>query len=214
MTALNYLIQEDRICLAMDTLVVSADKKIPIHYQTKFSILPHLNLVVAGTGRIDFIQEWFQCVNGSLNVKDIEGLDEISPDILRSEWSIIYDESCKSSTIYHFGYSQDKQEYTGFAYRSTNDFQSERLICSVGIKPEVTIPSAEGDQLPQLLVDIMPEQRRINEGLPASEKLGIGGDICFLVMKDKQISVAPVYRFESYDSDFDVMLRNTGSNSW
>ena len=45
MSALVYIVQPDKIALSMDTRVVTHDDKIPLYYQTKFTVLPHLNLV-------------------------------------------------------------------------------------------------------------------------------------------------------------------------
>jgi hypothetical protein len=59
MTALVFALQPDQVCLAMDTLVVGADDRLPMSFQRKFHSLPDSELIVAGTGLANFINGWF-----------------------------------------------------------------------------------------------------------------------------------------------------------
>jgi hypothetical protein len=52
-----------------------------------------------------------------------------------------------TTTVYHFGFSEVTGLIHSFAYRSANNFQSEKIAYGLGIKPECTIP--ENYSLPQ-----------------------------------------------------------------
>jgi hypothetical protein len=41
--------------------------------------------------------------------------------------------------------------------------------------------------------------------LPLSERVGIGGDIQFVLLENGVVTVSTVHRFESYESDYKQM---------
>lgn len=205
MTALVFTVQPDQICLGMDTLVVAANDKTPLCYQTKFTILPHLNLVIAGTGLASLVTGWFHFVNGSMVVQDIEHLNAFAPDALRRVTAQCEGTDLTTTTLYHFGYATLEKRYIGYAYRSTNNWESDQLPDALGFKPVVRNVPTDNIQFPQFLTDIVTEQRRQDLLLPLSERVGIGGDIQFVVMENRTVTVSTVHRFESYDSDYKLM---------
>jgi hypothetical protein len=206
MTALIYALQPDQVCLAMDTLTVSADDKTPLLFQTKFSVLPHLQMVIAGTGLAAMVAQWFQFVNGNMVVRDIDHVDFYAPDALRTAEAECPGTDLSTTTLYHFGYSREQQCYVGYAYRSAKNWVSENLPYALGVKPPVPVPSTDDIQFPQFLVDVMLEQRRADQSLPLSERVGIGGEVSFVVMRDQSVTVTPVHRFESYENEFQQMV--------
>lgn len=206
MTALIYALQPDQVCLAMDTLTVSAEDRTPLLFQTKFSVLPHLNMVIAGTGLANLITQWFQFVNGNMVVRDIDHVDIYAADALRNAEAECFGTDLSTTTIYHFGYSQNQKCYVGYAYRSANDWSSEMLPYALGVKPPVPVPTVDNIQFPQFLVDVMTEQRRADQMLPVTEQVGIGGDVSFVVMSNLSVTITPVHRFESYETEFQQMV--------
>lgn len=206
MTALIYALQPDQVCLAMDTLTVSADDKTPLLFQTKFSVLPHLKMVIAGTGLAAMVTQWFQFVNGNMVARDIDHVDVYAPAALRRAGAACPGTDLSTTTLYHFGYSDQQQCYVGYAYRSANNWVSEKLPFALGVKPPVPVPPTNDIQFPQFLVDVMLEQRRADQLLPHSERVGIGGEVSFVVMRDHSITVTPVHRFESYETEFQQMV--------
>ena len=206
MTALTFTIQPDQICLAIDTLVVSATDKTPVCYQTKFTVLPHLNLVIAGTGLVSLITNWFHFVNTSMVIRDIDHLNGFAPDSLLRLAAELEGTDLTTTTLYHFGYSNADSRYVGYAYRSANNWKSDPLPDALGVKPFVDVPSTENIQFPQFLIDIISEQRCQDLLLPQAERLGIGGEIQFVVIQNSVVTVSTVHRFESYDSDYNIMM--------
>lgn len=205
MTALVFTIQPDQICLAMDTLVVAADDKAPLCYQTKFTVLPHLNLVIAGTGLASLITGWFHFVNGNVVVRDIEQINAYTPGALRRAAAECEGTNLTTTTLYHFGYSTFQKRYVGYAYRSTKNWETDKLPDALGFKPVVHVPSTDDIQCPQFLIDIVSEQRRQDLQLPLAERVGIGGDIHFVVLENGIVTISTVHRFESYESDYQQM---------
>lgn len=203
MSALNYILMHDKIYLAMDTLAVSPVDKCPVKFLTKFSILPHLNLVMAGTGETRIICDWFQFVNWNLNIRDINELNECTPTILQEEWLKRTEPSATSSTIYHFGYSDKDEVHVGYAYRSRDNWVSERLEYSIGIKPKVELQ--QGSNELEVLINTVREQSRMDRELPVENKVGIGGDVCVLIVNKKNITASSLYRLETYGHDYRMM---------
>ena len=167
MTALVFTIQPEQVCLAMDTLVVSAADKTPMCYQTKFTVLPHLNLVIAGTGLASLINGWFHFVNANIVAQDIDHLNLFTTETLRRIASQ-FGTQITTTTLYHFGYSSFDKRYVGYAYRSTKDWISEKLPDALGLKPVVYVPETDNIQFPQFLIDRVSEQRRHDILLPIS----------------------------------------------
>lgn len=205
MTALVFAILPDQISLAMDTLVVDANDKTPLCYLTKFTVLPHLNLVIAGTGLASLITGWFHFVNGSMVVLDIDHLNVFTPESLRRLAAQCPGNDLTTTTLYHFGYSTFEKRYVGYAYRSVNNWEPDRLPDALSFKPVVHVPPTDDIQFPQFLIDIVAEQRRQDLLLPVSERVGIGGEIQFVVLENGVVTVSTVHRFESYESDYTQM---------
>lgn len=107
-----------------------------------------------------------------------------------------------TATLYHFGYSRKEAKYVGYAYRSSDDFKSNRLQdSSLGIKPQVHIEASEDIKFPDFLITIILEQQRQDQLLPLDKQVGIGGEIEFVVLRDGGINIETVHRFSSYETE-------------
>jgi hypothetical protein len=71
--------------VATDTLATSPDGK-PLKFTTKAFILPHLKMIIAGTGAGGFLGRWFVRINDGLIVRGIDNLDYHTPRDLASMW--------------------------------------------------------------------------------------------------------------------------------
>src|SRR4051812_38229546 len=81
MSALIFSLQKDLVVIIMDTLATDLDGK-PWFFCTKFYPLPHLNVVICGTGDAGMIGDWFLRINRSPFI-DIIDLDQHSTEGLR-----------------------------------------------------------------------------------------------------------------------------------
>lgn len=201
MTALVFALQPEQVCIAMDTLVIGADDRMPLSFQRKFLSVPESDLVIAGTGHAGFINGWFQHLQANLNGATIDDLNAEVPNIFRASVSAEGGLSGLTATIYHFGYSAREDRYAGYAYRSEHDFRSDRLQYALGYKPVVPVTPNDDIRFPDFLTHIILEQQRQDWLLPITERLGIGGEIEFVVMSDRAIHVETVHRFSSYEAE-------------
>lgn len=201
MTALVFALLPEQVCIAMDTLVIGADDRMPLSFQRKFLSVPESDLVVAGTGHADFINGWFQHLQANYQGATIDDLNAEAPSIFRASVSAEGGLSGLTATIYHFGFSVREYQYAGYAYRSEHSFRSDRLQYGLGLKPVVPVTPNDDIRFPDFLIDIVLEQQRQDRLQPITERVGIGGEIEFVVMSDHAIHVETVHRFTSYESE-------------
>ena len=209
MTALVFALQPDQVCITMDTLVIGADDRLPLSFQRKFLAVPECELLIAGTGHAGFVNAWFEHYHSHHRDKAIDKLDSAVPLIFRSSVGAEGGLSGLTVTIYHFGYSAAEQRYVGYAYRSERDFHSERLQYGLGFKPVIPIAPTADIRFPELLVNIVLEQQRHDNRMPLEERVGIGGEIEFVVMSDRTIHVETLDRFSSYENEARYIERRT-----
>ena len=191
--------------------------KAPLVFTSKFFPLLHLDGAMCGTGSANFTMGWFNLIQTQCVVRDIVNLDSFTPDRLRD----LYEEYRKQpgmgenflSTVYHFGYSVDLNSFVGFAYRSTSNFESERLQNSVGYKPELSTGFPVVENFPDDFIKIMEQQKQEDEELTRVKRLGIGGDIHLLSMQPGEINIRRCHRFSDYESTFRQMCINLSSDS-
>lgn len=206
MTAFNFLFEEDHVCIAMDTLMVLQDTKQPLNYTSKIYLLPHLDGVMCGTGLGPFVINWYLYIQSSIIAKDIVHLDTYASEALRklADHFELTDEC--TATIYHFGWSEQHKRYVGFVYRSVRNFESETLPYGVGTKPPTEIDTF--DKLPEDFVKIIEKQKIADEAEPINKKIGIGGDVHFLVMTPGNFNLSKCHRFNDHEECYNKMLKN------
>ena len=201
MTALVFALQPDQVCIAMDTLVVGADDKKPMSFQRKFLSLPEKDLLIAGTGLANLINGWFAYVSSLSGLSDIDDLDSFAPSVLQESVRAAGGLGEVTTTLYHFGHSTAEAKYVGYAYRSTADFQSERLQYALGFKPPVHVEPTDSIEFPDFLIEIVLDQQRQDQLLPIEDQLGIGGEIEFAMLTNKSTRIETVHRFDTYESE-------------
>lgn len=201
MTALVFALQPDQVCVAMDTLVVAADDRMPLAFQRKFLSVPGSDLLVAGTGHAGFVTGWFDYLQARTRLGDVDDVGSIAPDVLKASADAAGGLGSVTTTIYHFGYSRAEGQYVGYAYRSTADFRPERLPYALGFKPHVPVPSTEDIQFPDFMIDIIVRQQQHDRSQPVPQQIGIGGEIEFAVLSGRATRIETVHRFISYESE-------------
>jgi hypothetical protein len=199
MSSLIFFTDESQAFVATDTLAVEPDGT-PLFFSSKAQYLPHLSLIVAGTGAGGFSCNWTSLINSRMLVQDIEHLDQFAPDALRKLWETYRSEidvpESITTTIYHFGVSISSGHITSFAYRSTNNFSSEPLEYGTGVKPECAV--AEGN-LYELVEPMMLEQRQIQASKPAEERIYIGGEAYALHLTPTSFNCVRLFEFDDYE---------------
>ncbi|MCI0557881.1 MAG: hypothetical protein MN733_05255 [Nitrososphaera sp.] len=213
MTALVYLLEPSSVSVATDALSLDHDHE-PIKYTTKIFQLPHLSGLLCGTGSADLVVDWFAFVQKSVVASTVTYLDSIAPaQLKRLAKESPYGEL--DSTIYHFGYDHSRNEFCGFAYRSTKDYQSEKLTHGLGIKPpdqdlvQVAWSLVEEKKIPMDFVEMIKRLRAKDLEKQKQERVGIGGEVYFVAMNSQFLYSAVCHRFEDYEDVLQQMILRT-----
>jgi hypothetical protein len=199
MTALIYILQENQVCVAMDSLSLSEDGK-PLLFASKIFPFPSFNGVICGTGILNFVSSWVEFIRTQIVAKDMENLSMFTVDPIRNLWQSFHFGDQQKSTIYYFGYSKTSLRFKGYAFRSANNFEKEELQYSIGIKPPLL--NVEIKEIPNDIIRVMDLQKKYDDGLPLKQRLGIGGEIHLAVLSPGQINMFVLYTFSDYEQCF------------
>ena len=209
MSSLVFHTQPDMAIVATDTLAVH-ESGAPSHFTTKAVLVPHLRMIIAGTGVAGFSSRWFVHVNDGMTVRGIDHLDQHTQPGLCNLWAGYRKEvgfpTEFTTTIYHIGFSEVTGEAVAFAYRSENNFASERLGHGTRMKPEGK--AEPGYELPQGIVQIMESQREIQASKPPHERVYIGGEIQLIVMDGYVTTCGRLHRFSDFDETEAAIYEN------
>lgn len=214
MTALIYWLQPNKVCVAMDSLALRPDKD-PLNYCTKILLLPHLKMVLCGTGLIQLVLDWFCFLESNVMAKDLMDVNDIASDTLGRMWQQKYAGTGVSTTIYHFGYNESERQFGGVAYRSEKNFEPEWLAQdSLGIQPrrldlrEFATKSIDEKGVKQAFIETIQKLKLDDDDRPRQDKLGIGGEVHFLTLDKSGYLLSICHRFDDYYQLFDEMVRN------
>ena len=202
MTAAIFNIGPQQIIVAMDTLAMAGEMRTPLFFTSKFYPLPHLNGAMFATGIGDLATQWFVKLERFL-VRDIHHLDEFAIPTLRELGRQFELNEENTTTIYHVGYSERESRYVGFAYRSTDNFASERLEYGLRTKPGVA--GAVIESFPDDFIRLMEQQRTEDDALPVQNRVFIGGEIQALILHQKTMTIQTIYRFSDYEKLYEQM---------
>jgi hypothetical protein len=207
MSSLIYFTQEQQVFVATDTLAVSPDGK-PLMFTTKTLIVPHLQMMMAGTGAGGFLDRWFVQVNRMV-VAGIDNLNYHTPKSLADLWLKFKEENGSipdglTTTVYHFGFSETTDRIHAYAYRSENAFVSEPLKYCLGVKPECTVP--DNFELPRDIRTMMDGQRAIQRSFPSKKRIYIGGEIQIHHLMRAGFNVYRLDRFDDFVDDARTMF--------
>lgn len=177
MTVLNFMFDKKHLFLVTDSTFSDANDKLPRGYCTKAYCLPHLDGIIAGTGRVDFIISWVMEANTGFSVRDMPHLNQFATGTLNKMYAqyITDREVADTTTLYHFGYDRRERRMRCFVYRSTNNFQSEELPFGSAVKPGIDFSSFPIANFPGDYLPIIEAQKASDLALPVEERVGVGG---------------------------------------
>ena len=214
MTVLNFAITQVGVFVVMVTLVTCDGE--PAFFTSKATPVPHLNGLICGTGFQRFFHLWSLRVLGGIVAFDISHLDQYATESLREVWEELShgEQQAGTSTIYHFGYDRGDDEFVGFAYRSTNNFESEQLPFGTVTKP----PYHGGLPLlgfPDDFVEVCRAQRAEQDQLGTEDRVYIGGQITAFTMQRNQgrkgavwYGIETAHEFDDFDDMYVDCLDN------
>lgn len=207
MTALNFLFTQDAVYIAMDTLSLSMDDRKPLKYASKIFPLPHLRSVMCGTGNLDLILSWYNRIQRNVVAKDIEYLNSITQKCLQ-ELNSEYPETV-TTTVYQFGYSEERKSFRGFVFRSDRDFELEEYDYCAAYKPPVDMDFYE--VMLALGIDgaftTLMEKQKAEDDI-SENRIGIGGEIHRLVLLKDSYKIDIIHKFPDYEPQYREMIMN------
>ena len=212
MSSLIFHTQPDMAFVATDTLAVD-ESGTPLNWTTKAIHIPHMRMIVAGTGLAGITSAWFTTINEHMAVRGIESLNQFAQRQLKSLYHRYLEEigllQEVSTTVYHFGFSELTHQMVAFAYRSTNDFQSEPIRHGTFAKPACTL-NFDLD-LRQMVIEAMKQQRVSEAAQTPDKRIYIGGEIQVLHMTPQGTNSVCMHRFDDADAMDAVIRRNAGT---
>ena len=200
MSSLIFWTNPGNAIVVTDTLAIGNDHA-PSLFCSKAHYVPHLRTIIAGTGAGSFADEWYIRANSRMLVDGLEELNEYTPKALREMWADAGDRDLipegLTTTIYMVGFSERSGEMVSFAYRSENNFDSERLGVPGqnlwAVKPEAQVP--EGQDIWALFKPMMMEQRANQVDLPLNERIEIGGDAIAMHLSEEGCRTFKLFSF-------------------
>ena len=208
LSSLIFYTDEAQAYVATDTLAVASHDVRPVSFTTKALIVPHLKMIIAGTGVGGFLDQWFVQLNGGVVTTGIDNVNEHTPRNLASIWARHIQQvgdSGQTTTVYHFGFSERTGLIHSYAYRSDSAFQSERLVYGLAVKPDCPIP--EPFSLPDNIRAMMDCQRKIQARLPKHARVYIGGEIQIHHLTKDGYRVFTHGKFKDYARHQKIMLK-------
>lgn len=219
MTAILFLLEPERVCLAMDTRCLElkpGGDRANGPFCTKIFLLPHLRAAICGTGIRSLPFYWHAFVQQNVVAHDLTGLDHIAEAKLPGLAAECGVSKELTATIYHFGFSYDSGEFAGRAFRSTNGFAPEELQCpGLAVKPPEGVEIATAFDrcrqkgLPAGFIELMQQQKAFDDARPMAERVGIGGEVQFLVITKETYTLSTCHRFEDYEKDLADLFERT-----
>lgn len=198
---LLFNLREEEIVLATDTLACDIDGS-PSFFVSKATILPHLGMVIVGTGIYQLLEEWVRFVSTCPQVANMadaaEAAQEALPDIAAHD---IY--RSESTTIYHFGFRTERGVYGADVFRSTSRWQHEEVSFGFGSKPNHGVAYARPESFPDGWAALAEQmQKEHAPGAPAVVPVHIGGELVAIAMQDSTtITAFKIHRFASYSAE-------------
>ncbi len=207
-----FQVEAEGVNVMVDTLATTPAGE-PLSLVTKCGVIPHLNMVIAGTGLAQLPDRWRETVYGRMLARDIDLLDRHTPSHLRNLWTDLIaefpsiDPEGITSTVYHFGLSESTGRYVGYAYRSASDFISEPMLQGgFGVKPApepplVLKPPTDLAEWIECAIRLRAQQSIYAK----AARVHIGGDLVFYTLHNGETSLSRVHRFDDFEANWQAM---------
>lgn len=212
MTAVNWSLSADGVVVLTDSLLVTSEGKAAGFVQ-KVHSLAHLDALVSGRGDGALICDWVTMASQRLLARDFDMLSELAPALIRKiHAGLPVDVTAAwpgTTTIFMWGWSNTAQRFTGYRYKSKDNFERTPLE-PIGIAPgfeddcEPIKATLRSDQVARGLFDALRQQHL--EARRKEEK-AVGGDAMMTTLT--RAAAGPVvaeclrlFRFPDYDEDY------------
>lgn len=193
--------------IVTDTLATDLNDK-PAMFAHKVWALPTMNLVIALTGTSTVGDELYRYLSTMHGPRDIAGLDEIAPELLRAIHARVQHEhgAIGSSTVYVFGFPTGSDRLTRYTYRSVMDYvSSSDTGPATAVRPAPETFEAEYPNTREDFIHLAVRVRDENDSGASPEPVKIGGDLFLTTVRNGLIGTEHLYRFPDYEEHLAVM---------
>lgn len=197
MSAIAFNVSRDQAMIAVDTMCTN-EEGLFSHHVSKALPIPHLNIVVAGTGSLDLIERFAL----ALNSRAFASHDEVALHasdalaVIWEDWRAALGESStganhhvQTSTIFQFGFSSENDTFEAIQYHSGNGFKVERMTNVTAHKPPAPLLGEPRDDDLSELFRIVASQRIHQDSKPFDSRVHIGGDVLVFTVCAKGIAI-------------------------
>lgn len=207
MSLLNWTLSATGVQVMTDTLATDFDGS-PMKFVAKVFAIPHLDLIVGGTGFHQIIMGWQHLLMSAAPGLSIDDMDEMAARALPVLWRDLFpfgDED-HLSTIRHWGWSPKEQRFVGRSYRSRDGFEPERMQEGMAFQPD-PLPEHRGIQFETFdqLVEVALGQQRHGLADEPGKQTFIGGDLLTFEMSKAEdgpvvTSISKSARFADFET--------------
>lgn len=189
MTLLMFLLDEDLVVVAADTVATDLDGNT-LSYDHKIHDIGGAKCAVA-TGVANVLFEWLRTDGHG---KTLDSIAATAPSRL-SAISRRLGEGVRA-TIYVFGRDAPDAPYSGLVFRAEDQFNPEPLRYGFHAKPPVhevigaTLPEGPGEW-----IELAERLKAHEDAKPARERVPIGGELDLAILMDGTTRVATIHRF-------------------
>src|SRR5579863_9137660 len=199
MSSLIYKVEKTQVFIATDTLATIDGRAMG--FATKAFPLPHLRMVIAGIGLAGFLDHWLV----ELNASPVRGIDALNEQAQAGLLNLLRDfkkqfpNVNETTSVYHFGFSEDTGIIQSFAYKSEDLFEPRQIAYGLYVKPGVPEDVIPKETIhPGDFTRIMAAQRAIQAKLPKEARVPIGGEIQMHHLEQAGYKTYRLGQFEDY----------------
>ncbi len=213
MSSLIFLVEKSQVLIATDTLATVNGMR---QFATKAFPLPHLRMVIAGIGLAGFLDHWLVAVNAS-PVRGIDSLNENAQtgllNVLRT-FNKQFPSMDETTTVYHFGFSEETGLIHSFAYKSEELFEPRPIEFGLYVKPSVPEDAIPKDTLyPSDFPGIMAAQRAAQKKLPKETRVDIGGEMYMHHLEQTGYKAYRLGQFEDFAETRRAIFSDSGTSA-
>lgn len=193
MPALNWILFDDAVVVACDTLVADARDGAPLGFRSKVLHLGHARSLIAGIGLDDMSMDRLLRAAAAGPARDVMGVAAAVDRGLAAQRPARSE--VPGAGVYLFGWDAGQVKMRGFGYRAEAGFAREPLRYGFGINPPFKINLAEIDSIDTFFSGVIVGQRAAEESERPAARPGIGGEVLIYKLTDDELESKTLFCF-------------------
>lgn len=207
MSLVMYQRWKDGVFILTDTLACLSTYE-PSSFQSKVWTLPHRNVVFAVRGAVKLGALFHDRINATPTCRDIEGVNEAAPRLLREIHAELADEGFDGhAQVFLFGFPTGADELVHYQYQDTRDYEPEQNDHTFCVAPGPATFELTAPQTREEIIDLATRIRDENDrDLAAPGRAVIGGDLFAVQFTSGSITTNHWHRFPDYDDTLRAII--------